>query len=105
MDDVNDAGSKKSKHFTPIPTKGDSAKFLAVAGLWVVGRDRYGVFPLLGKLLNVREAPTGQIMENAEINKLIKILRLQYKNNYETAESLENLRCGKCVAVFSALMF
>jgi DNA topoisomerase-2 len=28
---------------------------LAVAGLSVVGRDKYGVFPLRGKLLNVRE--------------------------------------------------
>ena len=104
LDDANDAGTKKSKHCTPIPTEGDSAKSLAVAGLWVVGRGRYGVFPLLGKLLNVREAATGQVMENAKSNKLIKILRLQYKNNCETPESLANLRCGKCVSVFSALM-
>ncbi|RCN34631.1 hypothetical protein ANCCAN_19520 [Ancylostoma caninum] len=32
---------------------GDSAKALAVAGLEVVGRDRYGVFPVMGKFMNV----------------------------------------------------
>ncbi|VDD80575.1 unnamed protein product [Mesocestoides corti] len=95
LDDANDAGTKNSQHCTLILTEGDSAKSLAVAGLGVVGRDRYGVFPLRGKLLNVREAPTRQIMENAEINNLIKILGLQYKNKYETQESLANLRYGK----------
>ena len=37
-----------------ILTEGDSAKALAVAGLGVVGRDNFGVFPLRGKMLNVR---------------------------------------------------
>jgi DNA topoisomerase-2 len=31
---------------TLILTEGDSAKALAVAGLSVLGRDRFGVFPL-----------------------------------------------------------
>jgi DNA topoisomerase-2 len=34
---------------------------LAVSGLGVVGRDKYGVFPLRGKLLNVREASHKQV--------------------------------------------
>ena len=95
LDDANDAGTKNSQHCTLILTEGDSAKSLAVAGLGVVGRDRFGVFPLRGKLLNVREAPARQIMENAEINNLIKILGLQYKNKYESSDSIANLRYGK----------
>ncbi|VDK88130.1 unnamed protein product [Dibothriocephalus latus] len=95
LDDANDAGTKNSASCTLILTEGDSAKTLAVAGLSVVGRDRYGVFPLRGKLLNVREASSKQIMENAEINNLIKILGLQYKNKYETPESVASLRYGK----------
>uniref|UniRef100_A0A0X3PUD6 DNA topoisomerase 2 n=1 Tax=Schistocephalus solidus TaxID=70667 RepID=A0A0X3PUD6_SCHSO len=95
LDDANDAGTKNSAACTLILTEGDSAKTLAVAGLSVVGRDRYGVFPLRGKLLNVREASSKQIMENAEINNLIKILGLQYKNKYETPESVATLRYGK----------
>lgn len=52
---------------TLILTEGDSAKALAVSGLGVVGRDRYGVFPLKGKLLNVREATNPQVLKNEEI--------------------------------------
>uniref|UniRef100_A0A8C3BS53 DNA topoisomerase 2 n=1 Tax=Cairina moschata TaxID=8855 RepID=A0A8C3BS53_CAIMO len=95
LDDANDAGSKNSIDCTLILTEGDSAKTLAVSGLGVVGRDKYGVFPLRGKILNVREASHKQIMENAEINNIIKIVGLQYKKNYEDQESLKTLRYGK----------
>lgn len=61
LDDANDAGTKNSSSCTLILTEGDSAKTLAVAGLGVVGRDRYGVFPLRGKVLNVREATHKQV--------------------------------------------
>lgn len=61
LDDANEAGTKNSEKCTLILTEGDSAKTLAVAGLSVVGRDHYGVFPLRGKLLNVREASHKQV--------------------------------------------
>lgn len=87
LDDANFAGGKKSSECTLILTEGDSAKTLAVSGLSVVGRDLYGVFPLRGKLLNVREANHKQIMDNEEICNIKKILGLQhgkvYKNNTE----------------------
>lgn len=51
LEDANDAGTRYSSECTLILTEGDSAKTLAVAGLGVVGRDRYGVFPLKGKML------------------------------------------------------
>lgn len=95
LDDANDAGSRNSTECTLILTEGDSAKTLAVSGLGVVGRDKYGVFPLRGKILNVREASHKQIMENAEINNIIKIVGLQYKKNYEDEDSLKTLRYGK----------
>jgi DNA topoisomerase-2 len=38
-----------------------------MAGIEVVGRDRFGVFPLKGKLLNVRDATNKQILDNQEI--------------------------------------
>ncbi|CAL1599176.1 unnamed protein product [Knipowitschia caucasica] len=95
LDDANDAGGKNSSGCTLILTEGDSAKTLAVSGLGVIGRDRYGVFPLRGKMLNVREASHKQIMENAEINNIIKILGLQYKKNYTDPDSLKSLRYGK----------
>lgn len=61
LEDANDAGTSKSLDCTLILTEGDSAKTLAVSGLGVVGRDKYGVFPLRGKLLNVREATHKQV--------------------------------------------
>lgn len=36
-----------------------------------------------------------KIMENAEINNIVKILGLQYKKKYETIEDLKTLRYGK----------
>lgn len=88
LEDANMAGTKRSQECTLILTEGDSAKTLAVAGLAVVGRDLYGVFPLRGKLLNVREANHKQIMENAEISSIKKILGLQHGKSYEDTSSL-----------------
>ena len=70
---------------------------MAVAGVGAVekGRDIFGVYPLKGKLLNVREASHKQIMENKEINELVKIVGLQYKKKYDTVDDLKTLRYGK----------
>ncbi|XP_034171791.2 DNA topoisomerase 2 isoform X1 [Osmia lignaria lignaria] len=95
LEDANDAGTAKSLDCTLILTEGDSAKTMAVSGLAAIGRDKYGIFPLRGKILNVREATHKQILENAEINNLIKILGLQYKKKYETRDDLKTLRYGK----------
>jgi DNA topoisomerase II len=59
-----------------------------MAGISEVGRDRYGVFPLRGKLLNVREATHKQIMENAEIQHIKQILGLQHGKQYESTKGL-----------------
>lgn len=88
LTDANMAGTRQSQKCTLILTEGDSAKTLAISGLSIVGRDLYGVFPLRGKLLNVREASHKQIMENQEINAIKKILGLQHGKTYDTTESL-----------------
>lgn len=59
-----------------------------MAGLEIVGRDFYGVFPLKGKLLNVRDANKSKIMKNKEIQNLINILGLKIGENYEKLQSL-----------------
>lgn len=59
-----------------------------MSGLGVVGRDYYGVFPLKGKLLNVREATHAQIMKNEEIQNIAKILGLSFGREYEDISSL-----------------
>lgn len=88
LSDANNAGGKNSKQCTLILTEGDSAKALAEAGLSVVGRDNFGVFPLRGKLLNVREATHDQIMKNQELTNIKKIMGLTHQKDYKDTSSL-----------------
>jgi len=88
LEDANNAGTKKAADCTLILTEGDSAKSLAVAGLSVIGRDNYGVFPLRGKLLNVREASGAQLLSNAEIQHIKQIMGLQQGKTYTSRDSL-----------------
>ena len=82
LDDANFAGTKKSFDCTLILTEGDSAKALAISGLSVIGRDYFGVFPLKGKLLNVRDVSLKKVSTNTEINNIMKILGLNF-NMYD----------------------
>ena len=93
------AGTKHSNMCTLILTEGDSAATLAIAGLSVVGRERYGVFPLRGKLLNVRDASVSSISNNAELVALKQILGLQAGKTYKDASSL---RYGKVMIMTDA---
>ena len=54
--DANKAGTKDAASCTCIFTEGDSALTMALSGMSIVGRDKFGAFPLKGKLLNVRDA-------------------------------------------------
>lgn len=92
LEDANDAGGKLSSECSLILTEGDSAKALAVSGLSVIGRDKWGVFPLRGKVLNVRDATLKQIMANEEIQNLIKIIGLDLNKEYDA--ELKGLRYG-----------
>lgn len=99
LDDANWAGTGKSEQCTLILTEGDSAKTLAVAGLSVVGRDKFGVFPLRGKLTNVRDASTAKVGANEELNNLKKILGLAHGVTYT---SVKTLRYGRVLIMTDA---
>ena len=99
LDDANKAGTAHSKKCTLIVTEGDSAKTLAVAGLSVVGRDHYGVFPLRGKCKNVRDASVAQLTGNQEFNDLKKILGLQQGKDYK---DVSELRYGRLMIMTDA---
>jgi DNA topoisomerase-2 len=88
LTDANKAGTKDGPHCTLILTEGDSAKGLAMAGRSVVGPDLFGVFPLRGKLLNVRDASVDQVSKNAEIQNIKNILGLKHKTVYTDCKSL-----------------
>lgn len=86
--EANLAGTKRGHECTLILTEGDSAKGLAVSGRAVLDPDRIGVFPLRGKLLNVRDASVDQIAKNAEIQNIKQFLGLKHKHAYTDTKGL-----------------
>lgn len=94
LEDAHAAGTKASSDCSLILTEGDSAKALAVAGLEVIGREHYGVFPLRGKFLNVRHATVDQLAKNAEVKAMISILGLDFDKEYDTTDERNELRYG-----------
>lgn len=90
------AGSKKeSIQCNLYLTEGDSAKAFVVTGFGVIGRTYNGVFPLKGKLINARKFGQKKVMENAEIQNLMKIIGLQPG----VVPQRTKLRYGKIVIV------
>ena len=94
LEDAIWAGTAKSKECTLILTEGDSAASMAIAGISEVGREKYGVFPLKGKVMNVKDATVKKIAENDEIANIKKILGLESNRVYTLADMV-NLRYGR----------
>ena len=78
-----------------ILTEGDSAKALAVAGLEVVGRRHYGVLPLRGKILNVRDVTAAQIRASKEVMSIVRAVGLDFGETYE--HGTEGLRYSRVI--------
>jgi len=88
LEDARFANSKQGYKCTLILTEGDSAKKFAIDAFDVIGRDYFGVFPLKGKLLNVREATIHQLLNNEEIINLMQILGLDRKKTYKNTRGM-----------------
>lgn len=102
-DKANFASSAKASQCILIVCEGLSAKTFAVAGIETGmfgkrGRNYFGIFPLRGKLLNVRNASTESISKNSVITSLIKILGL----NCENPKNFDKLAYGKCCILTDA---
>lgn len=87
------AGKKESYKCRLIITEGDSAQTFALRGLEIIGNEYYGVFPIRGKMLNVRDASPKEIINNKEINDIKKILGIK-QNEIYTPETVKNLNYG-----------
>jgi len=92
LEDATWAGTAKSSECILILTEGDSAASTAISGLKVVGRERYGVFPLKGKILNVKDATMEKKTKNEELTRIKRILGLEHGKVYKDVKSL---RYGK----------
>jgi DNA topoisomerase-2 len=94
--DANHAGTAKSNECTLILCEGDSAKAGIVSGMSREDRNYFGVYPLKGKLMNIRDATTTKIANNNEISELKKIIGLETNKQYKTKDDvMKNLRYGK----------
>ena len=93
--DANFAGTDKSKECILILAEGLSAMSGIVSGLQSEDRNVIGIYPLKGKVLNVRGA-TRDISENKELADLIKILGLEIGRTYESLSDVNKcLRYSK----------
>jgi DNA topoisomerase-2 len=92
LDDAVFAGTAKSHECTLILTEGDSAKAMALSGLSQDQRKFFGVFPLKGKLLNVKDTSAKKVEMTEEIANLKKIMGLESGRKYADVRSL---RYGK----------
>ena len=88
LEDALWAGAARSGECTLILTEGDSAATSAITGLNVVGRERFGVFPLRGKLLNVKDISQEKFNKNEELTAIKAILGLRQGQKYKDKSSL-----------------
>ena len=102
LDSANLASGKNFHECSLILCEGDSAKTFAVKGIQTgvggrKGRDYFGIFPLRGKLLNVRNSNVANITKNTEICNVIKALNLRYDVDYTDEEVYSSLSYGRII--------
>ena len=107
LDPANLAGTKHSKDCTLILCEGLSAKTYATNGINVgydgrKGRNYFGVYPLRGKCLNVRNATLKSISENKEITDVIQALGLKHGTDYRDDANFSSLRYGTVLIITDA---
>jgi DNA topoisomerase-2 len=94
--DANFSGTEKSGECILILCEGLSAMSGIVSGLSSTDRNIIGIYPLRGKLLNVRGESVKKITDNKEITDIKKILGLENSRTYESMEDVTRfLRYGK----------
>lgn len=93
--DANMAGTARSHECTIILCEGDSAKAGIVSGLSKSDRDLIGIYPMKGKLFNVRGEMAKRIAENKEITDIKKIVGLENGKKYSSADVATTLRYGR----------
>ena len=82
------AGKKNTK-CTLIIVEGDSAKNLVMSGISVIGRTHYGVYPIRGKILNVRNKTLGSCVQGpggVEVLNIMTILGVDFSKQQKCSE-------------------
>ncbi len=95
--DANFAGTAKSKECMLILCEGDSAKSGIISGLSREDRNIIGVYPMKGKMFNIRGESITKIGENKEITEIKQILGLEHGKTYSSEDINTKLRYGKLI--------
>ena len=95
--DANYSGTSKSFECSLILCEGDSAKAGIVSGLSKEDRNYIGVYPMKGKIFNIRGESVSKIGDNKEINEIKQILGLEYGKKYTENDVRTKLRYGKII--------
>lgn len=93
--DANFAGTSKSHNCILILCEGDSAKAGIVSGLSKEDRNIIGIYPMKGKILNVRGETISKISDNKEIAEIKQIMGLEHGKEYSKDDVKSKLRYGK----------
>lgn len=107
LDAANNAGGKYSSECSLFVCEGLSAKTYVVAGIGTgvygkSGRDWFGVLPVTGKILNVRNATSASIAANKVISSFIQTTGLKYGVDYKDDNNFKSLYYGKVIIITDA---
>lgn len=94
LEDAKKAGTYESDKCYLMLCEGDSASNQVISGLSEVDNSYFGIFPLRGKPLNVRDVNLLKVRENEEMKNIINILGLEFGKKYTDTSKL---RYGKVV--------
>ena len=93
--DANFAGGTKASQCILILCEGDSAKSGIISGLSREDRNTIGVYPMKGKMFNIRGESVSKISDNKEITEIKQILGLEHGKVYDSDSIKTKLRYGK----------
>jgi DNA topoisomerase-2 len=101
-DPANYSGTKEAMKCSLILCEGLSAKEYVVTGIEkgmynVSGRNYFGILPLRGKLLNVRNSNITSISANKVVSDIIKALNIQPNVDYKDDTNFHKLFYGKVI--------
>lgn len=107
FDRANNAGGKNSSECTLILCEGLSAKTYAVKGIsegifGKKGRDWFGILPLRGKILNVRDTAPATIAKNVVVSNIVQAIGLRYDTDYTKDANYNQLSYGRVMIITDA---
>lgn len=104
LEDANWAGTKRSQECSLFIIEGDNAANYTDTAIQYLpgGWDRYGYYPIRGKLLNVRSAKLDRVIANKEIQEIKKALGIREDVDYTQEKERKTLRYGHVIVAADA---